>query len=147
MSSLLKFDSILEQAIREEIEPEFKSAVAIVRQRDRWLLGLSRETGDDRTGKWVHPGGGIKHKENPKKAAERECFEETGIRCRAVGEPFRLPDHKGVAFVPCTVSSTNQKIDLNHEFSAAGFFTMAELRTLKPLYKNAQKLIERVRNR
>lgn len=147
MGLLLEFDSILEQVLREETEPEFKAAVAIVRQRDRWLLGLAKGTGDDRNGKWIHPGGGIKHRESPKKAAERECFEETGIRCRAVGEPFRVQDHKGVAFVPCTVTSTNQKIDVNHEFAAAGFFTLAELRTLKPLYKNVRKLINRARNR
>lgn len=147
MGLLLEFDSILEQVLREETESDFKSAVAIVRQRDRWLLGLAKSTGDDRSGKWIHPGGGIKHRETPKEAAVRECFEETGIRCRAVGEPFRLPTHKDVAFVPCTVTSTNQKIDTNHEFSAAGFFTLAELRTLKPLYKNVRKLIDRARNR
>lgn len=147
MGLLLEFDEILEHVLQEEAEPDFESAVAIVRQRDRWLLGLAKQTGDDRTGKWIHPGGGIKHRETPKKAAERECFEETGIRCRAISEPFRMPDRPSVAFVPCRVTSTNQKIDVNHEFSAAGFFTVAELRTLKPLYKNVRKLIERARNR
>lgn len=146
MNLPLEFDSILEHVLLEETEPDFRAAVAIVRNRDRWLLGLAKGTGDDRSGKWIHPGGGIKHRETPKKAAERECFEETGIRVRATGEPFRLPTRKGIAFVPCTVTSTNQKIDVNEEFSAAGFFTMAELRTLKPLYNNVRKLIERARN-
>jgi len=146
MNLLLEFDDVLEQVLQEEVEPDFKAAVAIVHQNNRWLLGLATKTGDDRSGKWCHPGGGIKPKENPKAAAVRECFEETGIRCRAVGEPFRLPAHKGVAFVPCKATSTHQKIDTNSEFSAAGFFTMAELRNLKPLYKNARNLIDRARS-
>ena len=139
------FEQQLSRVLLEETEPDFKSAVAIVQMRDRWLLGLSRAD-DSRKSKWCHPGGGIKPKENPKAAAVRECFEETGIRCRAVGEPFRLPAHKGVAFVPCKATSTHQKIDTNSEFSAAGFFTMDELRNLKPLYKNARNLIDRARS-
>lgn len=147
MTILLEFDAILENVLQEEAEPKFESAVAIVQQRDRWLLGLSKGSGDDRSGKWCHPGGHIKHRETAKKAAERECFEETGVRVRAVGEPFRDPQKPNVAFVHCRVTSTNQKLDPNEEFSAVGFFTLAELRTLKPLYKNVRKLIDRARNR
>lgn len=146
MKPLLEFDSLLDRAIREETEPDFKSSVAIVQQRDRWMLGLTKNSGDDRAGKWCHAGGRIKNGESPKKAAERECFEETGVRVRAVGKPFRDQNHKGVAFVHCRVTSTNQKLDPNEEFSAVGFFTIAELRTLKPLYKNVRKLIDSVRN-
>lgn len=139
-----KFDTILEYILQEEIEPDFKSAVAIVQQRDRWLLGLSKAN-DDRKTKWCHVGGRIKKGETPQKAAERECFEESGIRCNAVGKPFRSQAHKGVAFVHCKVASINQKLDPNEEFSAVGFFTTSELRTLKPLYKNVRELIDRAK--
>jgi 8-oxo-dGTP pyrophosphatase MutT (NUDIX family) len=141
----LLFEDILERVLREETEPDFKAAVAIVRQRDRWLLGLAKGAGDDRDCKWCHPGGGIKPGETPEHAAERECFEEMGIKCKATGKAFRMPSHKSVAFVPCKTTRSKQKIDNNHEFSAAGFFTLAELRSLKPLYKNVRKLIERVK--
>ena len=146
MNLLLKFDEVLEHVLQEETEPDFKSAVAIVQQQNRWLLGLAKGTGDDRSGKWCHVGGRIKPGESPKKAAERECFEESGIRCRAVSAPFRDQAHKGVAFVHCKVTSINQKLDPNDEFSAIGFFTTAELRILKPLYKNVRKLIDRANN-
>lgn len=145
MTILLEFNEILDQVLCEEYEGEFTSAVAIIQNRDRWLLGLAKGTGDDRSGKWVHPGGHIKKGEATKKAAEREAFEETGIRCKAIGEPFRDSKHKGVAFVHCKVTSTKQKINVNHEFSAAGFFTLQELRTLKPLYKNVRDLINHIK--
>jgi len=132
--------------LSEASEPDFTSAVAIVRHNDRWLLGLARNSGD-RNGKWCHPGGGMKSGEKPEKAAERECYEEMGIRCKADGKPFRMKDHKTVAFVPCKLSNTNYKIDINNEkeFSGAGFFTMAEIRSLKPLYKNVIDLIDKAK--
>jgi 8-oxo-dGTP pyrophosphatase MutT (NUDIX family) len=142
---LFKFSDILEHILYEDTEKEYKSAVAIVEYRDRWLLGMARNTGDDRDSKWVHPGGGIKKGETPEKAAERECFEETGIRCKAVGKAFSMSDRPGVAFVHCRATSGDQKFKPNSEFSALGFFTMAEIRHLKPLFKNVKKLIESVR--
>lgn len=138
------FDETLNNILNEEYNEDYKSAVGIVQDRDRWLLGLAVGTGDDRSGKWVHAGGHIKPGESPKKAAEREVREETGVRCKAVGEPFSIPGHKGVAFVHCKVTSTGQELDNNHEFSALGFFKTRELRSLK-LYKNVRKLIERVK--
>jgi 8-oxo-dGTP pyrophosphatase MutT (NUDIX family) len=137
------FAHVIDAIIREQIEPKFESSVAIVKCRDRWLLGMSRNSGK-RSGKWCHPGGHIKRNENPKQAAERECYEETGIRCKAVGDPFRMNGHKGIAFVPCRAAA-NQKIDVNSEFSAAGFFTMDEIRNLKPLYENVKDLIKKAR--
>lgn len=143
--NLFKFCDILEQILFEDVEKEYKSAVAIVEYRDKWLLGIARNTGDDRDGKWVHPGGGIKKGETPERAAERECFEETGIRCKAVGKAFSTDDKPSVAFVHCRATSGNQKFKPNSEFSALGFFTMAEIRNLKPLFKNVKRLIQRVR--
>lgn len=142
--NLFKFNDILEQVLLEENEKEYRAAVAIVEYRDKWLLGISRSS-DDRNGKWTHPGGGIKKGETPEKAAVRECFEETGIRCKSVGEAFSTNDRPGVAFVHCRATSGGQKFKPNSEFAAVGFFTMAEIRNLKPLYKNVKRLIERVR--
>ena len=138
------FAVALEQAICEETEPDFESAVGIVQDRDKWLLGLARKTADDRTGKWCMPGGHIKRNETPKKAAEREVKEESGIRCRTSGAVIRDQKYKGVAFVPCKVTSSGQTPDPNHEFSAMGFFTITEMRSLK-LYRNVKDLISRAK--
>jgi 8-oxo-dGTP diphosphatase len=136
------FDNVLERVLCEEIEP-FRAAVGIVQDRNRWLLGLAK-TNDDRNRKWCHPGGGIKRGETPERAAVRETKEETGIRSRAVGEAFKDSKHKGIAFVHCKVTSSGQSPDPNHEFTAMGWFTPQEMRSLK-LYKNVKSLIDRVR--
>ena len=144
MDFSMRFETILEAVLDEEYTTDYTSAVGVVQDGNRWLLGLATKTGDDRSGKWVHPGGHIKRGESPEKAAVREVWEETGIRCKAVGEAFNIPGHKGVAFVHCKVTSSNQELDNNEEFSALGFFTLQELRSLK-LYKNARELIDRVK--
>tara|TARA_R110000751_G_scaffold41702_7_gene97615 strand:- start:86 stop:508 length:423 start_codon:yes stop_codon:yes gene_type:complete len=131
--------------ISEEKSDEFKSAVAIVKHRDKWLLGLSTAN-DQRKNKWAFPGGGIKRGESPQKAAVRECFEEIGVKCTAVGEPITLRGHNNVAFVACRLNNNKNKYVLNSEFSAAGLFTRSELRTLK-LHSNVMTLLDRVRNK
>lgn len=138
-----KFDQLLEVILEEEFKEDFKAAVAIVQSRDRWLLGLARKTGDDRSGKWVFPGGHMRSGESPQRAAVREAKEETGIQCRAVGTPFALPGKKLVAFVHCT-ARPGQKLDNNHEFAALGFFTVREMKSLR-LYHNVKDLIRKVR--
>ena len=92
------FELYLESILVEENDGEFTSAVAIVEYRNMWLLGLSTDS-DDRHLKWVNPGGHIKRGENPSNAAVRETKEETGVTCKAVGEPFRMPGYKNIAFV------------------------------------------------
>lgn len=141
---LLEFDKRLELILEEEFDGEYKAAVAIVQDRDRWLLGLAKNTHDDRNNKWCHPGGGIKRGETPEKAAVREAREETGVRCKAVGKAFSMANRKGVAFVHCKVTSRDQDLDNNSEFAALGFFTLREMRSLK-LYQNVKSLIERVK--
>jgi len=142
---LLEFDERLDLILEAEFKEKYKAAVAIVQDRDRWLLGLAKNTHDDRNNKWVHPGGGIKGRETPAQAAVRETKEETGIRVKAVGKPFSTLKHKGVAFVHCKVTSHGQDPDPNHEFAALGFFTLREMRSLK-LYHNVKSLIDRVKS-
>src|SRR3954469_5462978 len=103
MPLLLNFRSRLAVALTEAFDGDPFAAVAVVQCGDKWLLGLGRNTNDDRTGKWVFPGGHIKKGESPEDAAARECREETGIVCKPVGEAFALPGgtKKGVVFVHC----------------------------------------------
>lgn len=144
IKSFESFEQSLNIILNEEYPDDYKSAVAIVQNGKTWLLGLAKNTNDDRDNKWVHPGGGIKTGESPKKAAEREAWEETGVKVKAVGEAFAIPTHKNVAFVHCKTTLSNPQLNNNEEFSALGFFELDELKSLD-LYKNAKKLIDRVR--
>jgi 8-oxo-dGTP pyrophosphatase MutT (NUDIX family) len=143
MKLLLDFNGCLESILNEEFTADYKAAVGIVQAGDKFLLGLARRTGDDREGRWVFPGGHIKRQEDPVKAAVREVWEETGVRCRAVGSPFSLAGKKNVAFVHCKATK-GQDLNNNHEFSALGWFSRREMRSLK-LYNNVLKLLDRIR--
>ncbi len=138
------FELLLEAILEEEFKTDYKAAVGVVQCGDKFLLGLARNTKDDRTGRWVFAGGHIKPGESVEHAAVREVREETGVRCRAVGKPFSFPDKKHVAFVKCK-ASPGQDLDNNHEFSALVWVTPKEMRSLK-LYHNVRKLIDRVRH-
>src|SRR5262245_25135886 len=96
MIVLTKFGEALDRILVEEFDKVvLKAAVAIVQDKDRWLLGLSTAR-DDRQLKWCCPGGHIKRGESPEEAAVRECREETGVRCQAIGEAFTLPSREEV---------------------------------------------------
>lgn len=116
------------------------AAVACVERRGQWLLGLSTAS-DDRKGKWIFPGGGIKDGERPEAAAVRECREETGVVCRANGAAFDMPGKPGIAFVHCRVSGT-PVVKMNHEFRAMGFFSKHEMKRLR-LYHNVLEIVNR----
>ncbi len=138
---MLDFESRLSLIL--ESKDDFTAAVAIVKYRQKWLLGLSTSK-DDRQRKWAFPGGGIKKGEDPIKAAERECYEETGIRCKAKGPIMKLADKPKVAFVPCIFSGSSVRFNANSEFSALGFFETHEFKSLE-LYKNTKDLITRAK--
>lgn len=122
---------------------EYKAAVAIVKYRDAWLLGLAQNTGDDRDNHWVFPGGHIKSGEAPLKAAEREAKEETGIRCSAHGSIITHDGKRDVAFVACK-AEPGQKPKPNHEFSHLGFFTPKQMESLD-LYRNVKQLLSKAK--
>jgi 8-oxo-dGTP pyrophosphatase MutT (NUDIX family) len=141
---------IVSQLITEDInhvlsedEHEYHSAVAVIRYRDKWLLGLAKNTGDDRNHKWVMPGGGIKRGESPEAAAVREAKEETGVRCKAISGVMKFNGKKGVAFVACRSSSLDRPKP-NHEFAHIGWFTVQEMKSLE-LYHNVRKLIDKAK--
>ncbi len=142
MDLLLGFDDRLEAVLFEALDKDWRAAVGIVQCGDKFLLGLARRSGDDREGRWVFPGGGVKRGETAEKAAVREVWEETGIRCKAVGKAFRLPAKPDVAFVHCKAKS-GQDFNNNHEFAALGWFSRRDMKSLK-LYHNVLRLLDRV---
>lgn len=123
----------------DEVKRYF-AAVAVVRWRDQWLLGLSKSK-DDRYFKWCCPGGGIEPGESPEVAAVRECFEETNAKCKSIGKAFET-SRVGVAFVPCIITGSQPKLKSKaDEFVALGFFKEKELHNLR-LYENVLELIK-----
>lgn len=133
----MNFDIALD-LILESIN--YKHAVAVIEYDGKWLLGLAQNTGDDREDTWVHPGGHIEKGENPKEAAVREAREETGTMCKAVGEPFSLPDKDGVAFVHC-IATSEPPLKPNHEFKEIGLFSEKDFDNME-LYPNVRQLID-----
>ena len=57
-------------------------AIAVVRHRDRYLIGR-RGTQGPLPGLWEFPGGKVRSGETPADAAVRECREETGLEVAA----------------------------------------------------------------
>ena len=130
--------------LEKQLEDKFTSAVAAVEYKHKWLLGLSTAN-DDRKNKWAMPGGHIKNNENIKKAAERECWEETGIKVKAYStHDYFKYKKEGVAFVHCKPTSSNIRFDNNNEFSALGFFSIKEMKSLK-LYDNVLDIINKIK--
>jgi len=125
-------------------DKSYRAAVAVIRNGDKWLLGLAKNTGDDRSNRWVFPGGSIKPGESPERAACREAKEESGVRCRAISDA--IEDNKpGVAFIACkTNDSKKESLKPNHEFAMLGWFTVKEMKSLK-LYNNVLRLIDKAK--
>jgi 8-oxo-dGTP diphosphatase len=59
-----------------------KVAVAVLLQQYGQVL-LVRRANEPQKGLWTLPAGFVDAGEDPARAAERECFEETGLRVRA----------------------------------------------------------------
>jgi len=137
-----QIDRLIGLLLEAEKEVSYSSAVGIVQCKDKYLLGLSTAT-DDRENKWCFPGGGIHRGETPKKAAVREVFEETGIRCQAVGDIIKDSNKPKVAFYHCNVTKHDQKFDMSKEFRALGWFKLSDMRGLK-LHGNVKRLISKI---
>ena len=64
--------------------PDPKVAVVAVVWGDNKIL-LTRRVNTPQIGKWTFPGGFVDAGEEPARAAERECLEETGLTIRITG--------------------------------------------------------------
>jgi ADP-ribose pyrophosphatase YjhB (NUDIX family) len=64
--------------------PDPKVAAAVFIEREGKVL-LVRRANEPKRGLWTLPAGFIDAGEDPARAAERECFEETGLQVRVVG--------------------------------------------------------------
>lgn len=132
---------LLDIVMREAVNgtDRVRAAVAVIFCKDKILLGLSTSQ-DGRRDKWCFPGGGLKGKEDPSEAAEREAKEETNVRCRSYGKPLII---NGIAFVKCRASS-EQTLKPNHEFMMLNWFTRRQLKGLK-LFHNVLDILDKLR--
>ena len=64
--------------------PDPKVAVVAVIFRDGQVL-LTRRVNTPGQGRWTFPGGFVDAGEDPARAAERECLEETGLQIKVIG--------------------------------------------------------------
>jgi putative (di)nucleoside polyphosphate hydrolase len=72
----------------DTVSPNYRPNVAaIIRRSDNKILVGERS---DRPGSWQFPQGGIKTRETPEEALERELFEEVGLP----GESYRILERK-----------------------------------------------------
>lgn len=122
-------------------ESGFKSAVAIVLDRQDSILCGKSTADDDRYQKWCFPGGGLNGGiETPERGAERECQEETNCKVYAINRAFSFYEKPGVAFVVCRFVDGLPRP--NHEFSELKWFTPFELMAEPDLYPTNRKILK-----
>lgn len=121
---------------------QFSAACAICIDRAGNILLGKAVTDDDRNGLWCFPGGGIEPGEHPARAAERECFEESGFKAYAVREPIRNTRKPNVAFVVCKLGGG--ALRMNHEFSDMRWVPKVEAMQLPDLYPVNRFILDKV---
>jgi len=105
--------------------PQFKVGAAALVVKDGNLL-LLRRSREPWLGCWYLPAGYVEADENPAAAAERELFEETGLKataCCLAGTYYFDADPRGNGILlvyACLVTSGS--LAINDEADAAGFF-------------------------
>lgn len=110
--------------------PDPKVAAAVLVERDNQVL-LVRRINNPHIGKWTLPAGFIDAGEDPARAAERECLEETGLRVRVTeliavipGQEHPVGAHIVIAYRAALLSGTLQAGD---DADQAGFFERDDL--------------------
>lgn len=102
---------------------------ALVTQENKVLL-IRRKMEPER-GKWSIPAGFLDHGEDPQETAEREVFEETGLRVRIINllDVFTNPPGQGGAsiFILYRAELLGGEMIAGDDADAVGFFQMDEL--------------------
>lgn len=136
----VKLQSIINDiTISEETSENIRAVVAVIKCRDKYLIGLSTSK-DDRQYKWTHAAGHVKRGETLEQTAIRESKEEFGVRVKVTSGPHKIQGKKDVVYFMCR-TDTLQTPKINDEFVIAGWFRPKEMKGLK-LYKNTQQLID-----
>jgi 8-oxo-dGTP diphosphatase len=112
-------------------EPHYIATVAIVKDGNKLLMGKATQN-DERKGKWCFPAGVLNSGEAPEKGAERECFEETGIKCKADQSAIPHKIKPGIAFVICHRVSGDLRP--NYEFSELEWIPLGGITNLDDIF-------------
>jgi ADP-ribose pyrophosphatase YjhB (NUDIX family) len=105
------------------------AAAALVEQDGKVLL--VRRANEPQRGLWTLPAGFVDAGEDPARAAERECFEETGLRVQVIGlvDVLAGQEHeRGAHFVIVyRAQIVSGVMAAGDDVDAAGFFDRASL--------------------
>lgn len=126
--------------------PDPKVAVVTVIFQDNQVL-LTRRVNTPRQGLWTFPGGFVDAGEDPARAAERECLEETGLTVQITGlievlsgQEHPRGSHILIVYRGKVISGTVQPGD---DADRADFFDLDKFPTLA--FKSTQKIINQIK--
>lgn len=92
---------------------------------------------------WSLIGGGVEAGEDPKKAAERELFEETSLHVTSIEKVARIVfNDEWDAIIYCANVNTNANTPISREGGKLQFFTITELRRLLNKLDNTNPFLE-----
>ena len=125
-----------------------KVAVAAVIEKDDRIL-LVRRVNDPQRGLWTLPAGFVDAGEDPLKALERECLEETGLKTRAAelldvvfGQEHERGAHVLIVYFAEVVSGVLTPGD---DADSVDFFSYRDLPPLA--FKTTEKIITKLNHR
>jgi len=107
-----------------------KVAVAAVLMQGKQVL-LVRRANDPKRGLWTIPAGFVDADEDPARAAERECLEETGLKVRITGildviAGREHPRGADIFIVYCAIPLDGE-LHANDDVDRAAYFSLQDL--------------------
>jgi 8-oxo-dGTP diphosphatase len=107
-----------------------KVAVAVVVMMDEQVL-LVRRANDPKRGLWTLPAGFVDADEDPARAAERECLEETGLQVHITGildviAGREHPRGADILIIYCALSLDGE-LKANDDVDRAAYFSLQDV--------------------
>ncbi|MFN2236172.1 MAG: NUDIX domain-containing protein [Anaerolineales bacterium] len=125
--------------------PDPKVAVVVVIINNRKVL-LTRRVNTPQQGKWTFPGGFVDAGEDPARAAERECLEETGLVVEVSGlvDVLSGKEHPRGADILIIYNGEIRSgvVQPGDDADLADFFSLDDLPPLA--FYSTQEIIERI---
>lgn len=123
-----------------------KVAAAVVVQVDELVL-LARRVNEPHRGLWTLPAGFVNACEDPARAAERECFEETGLQVHVTGllDVLAGREHRRGADILIVYAAevTGGELRAGDDADRAGFFPLDHLPPLA--FKTTARVLDLIR--
>lgn len=118
--------------------------IGVVKKDNKYLLTKRRDKkGSKYHDKWQIPGGDLEFNETVEECVRREIKEETGLILNTkvvlipgIYEDIRPSWHGVLICFLCTPAHADQKVKIDHEASAYGWFTAEEIQRLDGFKEN-----------